>query len=193
MKRYKAIEIICQFLTISDLVISSTGNISREVFIIRDSQQNFYMMGSMGLASSIGLGLAICCSDRRIAVIEGDGSILMNMGSLATIGHYAPKNLIHIVLDNGVYDSTGGQPSVSNTANLEKVAQATGYKIVRKVSSEDELREVLTEIKFPCQDPIFILAKVEKGSIYERTPRVGREPEEIKTSFKKFLEKTNNH
>ncbi len=112
MKRHEAIKIICQYIGESDLIVSSTGNLSRELFIIADSHQIFYMMGSMGLASSIGLGLAICYPDKRIIVIEGDGSIIMNMGSMATIGHYAPKNLVHIVLDNGVYDSTGDQPSV---------------------------------------------------------------------------------
>lgn len=191
MKRHEAMKIISQSLANSDLVVSPTGNISRELFIIKDSLQNFYMMGSMGLTSSIGLGLAICCPNKRVTVIEGDGSILMNMGSMATCGRFAPKNLIHIILDNEAYDSTGGQPSVSNTANLEKIAQATGYKIVRKVSSEYGLQKILRKIKSSPQGPVFILAKVEKGGIYERIPRVPRIPEEIKNYFKKFIEKSN--
>ena len=189
MKRHEAIKIICQYIGESDLIVSSTGNLSRELFIIADSHQIFYMMGSMGLASSIGLGLAICYPDKRIIVIEGDGSIIMNMGSMATIGHYAPKNLVHIVLDNGVYDSTGDQPSVSNTASLDKVARDTGYKVVRKVVSEHVLKETLeNNMKFSCIYPVFILVKVEKGGIYERIPRVPHKPEEITTYFKKHIE-----
>lgn len=187
MKRHEAIEIICQYIRKHDLIISTTGNLSRELFIIADSPQIFYMMGSMGLASSIGLGLAICCPNSRIMVIEGDGSIIMNMGSMATIGHYAPNNLIHIVLDNEIYESTGGQPSVSKTANLDKVAEDVGYKMVQKITSESELREMFEKIgKF--RGPVFILIKVEKSRIYERTPRVSHEPEEITSYFKKFIE-----
>jgi len=188
MKRHEAIEIICQYIDKNDLIISTTGNLSRELFIIADSPRIFYMMGSIGLASSIGLGLAICCPDRRIIVIEGDGSIIMNMGSLATIGYYAPNNLIHIVLDNEIYESTGGQPSVSKTANLDKVAEDVGYKVVRKIASESELKEIFKKIeKFTFTGPMFILIKVEKSRIYERTPRVSHEPEEITSYFKKFI------
>jgi thiamine pyrophosphate-dependent acetolactate synthase large subunit-like protein len=191
MKRHEATEIICQHISEKDLVVSSTGDLSRELFIIADSPQFFYMMGSMGLASSIGLGLAISCPNRRVIVIEGDGSIIMNMGSMATIGHYAPKNLIHIVLDNEVYESTGAQPSVSNTTNLDKVAQDTGYKIVRKIASENELKEMLeNNMKFFCTGPMFILIKVEKGGIYERIPRVLHETEEIANYFKKLIERS---
>lgn len=189
MKRYEAIKTICDFFKKEDIVISPTGNISRELFILRDSHQNFYMMGSMGLTSSIGLGLALCFPKRRIIVMEGDGSILMNMGSLATIGHCAPGNLIHIILDNEVYESTGCQLSVSNTANLDQVAKSVGYKIVRKVRAEKKLRDSLREIKSSIKGPIFILVKVGRGRIYERIPRVPYTPEEITAYFQKFLKK----
>lgn len=190
MKRHEAIKIIGEYFDKNDLVITSTGNLSRELFILADSSQTFYMMGSMGLSSSIGLGLAICCPNRKIMVVEGDGSVIMNLGSMATIGHYAPKNLIHIVLDNEAYESTGGQPSVSNTANLNKIAEVTGYKVVRKVTSESKLKEVFKDIiKLPFFGPVFILIKVEKGRIYERTPRVSRTPEEITCYFRKFMER----
>jgi len=189
MKRYEAIKTICDFLKKEDIVISPTGNISRELFILRDSHQNFYMMGSMGLTSSIGLGLALCFPKRRIIVIEGDGSILMNMGSLATIGHYAPRNLIHIILDNEAYESTGGQPSVSNTANLDQVAKSVGYKTFREIRSEKKLQEFFKETKSFIKGPIFILVKVERGRIYERIPRVPYTPAEITNYFQKFLRK----
>jgi len=182
VKRWEAIEVIARSLTKSELVVASTGMISRELFTIKDSPQNFYMLGSMGLASSIGLGLAISLPDRRIVVVEGDGSVLMNMGSMATIGHFSPQNLTHIVLDNHLHDSTGGQPTVSDTIRLEEVAHAAGYRLAEKITSDAELRESLR--KSSQQGPSFILVEVEKGGI-EGTGRVSHSPEEIKIRFRK--------
>lgn len=191
MKRHEAIEIISQYLTENDLIVSSTGNISRELSIIADSRQIFYMMGSLGLTSSIGLGLAICNPNKRIIAIEGDGSIIMNMGSMATIGHYRPRNLVHVILDNEAYDSTGGQSSVSNTANLDEIARSAGYEIVRKAISEHELRKILDDhIEFHSIGPIFVLVKVEKGGIRERIPRIPYEPYDITTHFRSFIKES---
>lgn len=187
MKRHEIIKIIYKFLGEKDLVISPTGDISREVFILGDSSRNFYMMGSMGLTSSIGLGLAICLPKKIVIVIDGDGSILMNLGSLTTIGHYAPRNLLHIVLDNEAYESTGSQPSVSSTANLDRVAKNVGYKIVKKIDSEKKLRDFLKKNKNLNNGPIFILAKVEKGGIYPNIPRVPYTPKKITNYFRKFI------
>jgi len=182
MKRYEAIEVISQSLNGSELVISSTGMISRELFTIRDAPQNFYMIGSMGLASSIGLGLALSLPEKQIIAIEGDGSILMNMGSIATIGHFAPKNLIHIVLDNGTHDSTGGQATVSDTVKLEGVAHAAGYRLTQTAASKEGLRKAITRLS--QQGPAFFLVKVEKGGL-EGIGRVSHSPEEIKNRFQK--------
>jgi sulfopyruvate decarboxylase beta subunit len=181
MKRYSALEVVVQSLTDSDLIVSSTGMLSRELFTIGDSRRNFYMIGSMGLASSIGLGLSLSLPEKRIVVVDGDGSILMNMGSLATIGHFVPSNLLHIVLDNEAHDSTGGQKTVSATTRLEEVAEAAGYPLSQKVTSEEELRQALNRAS--GKGPAFILAKVEKGSI-EGIGRVSLAPEEIKTRFR---------
>ena len=182
MKRYEAIEVITQSLRGSELVVSSTGMMSRELFTINDASQNFYMIGSMGLASSIGLGLALSLPEKQIIVIDGDGSILMNMGSMATIGRFAPKNLIHIVLDNEAHDSTGGQATVSNTVRLEEVAHATGYQLTQRVDSREGLRKAIRESS--QQGPAFFLIKVEKGGI-EEIERVSYSPEEIKNRFQK--------
>jgi len=181
MKRYQAIRIIAEFLAKDDLVVSSTGMISRELFTIAESERNFYMIGSMGQASSIGLGLALSLPEKRIIVIDGDGAILMNMGSLVTTGHYAPVKLLHIVLDNEAYDSTGGQRTTSTTARLEEIADAAGYSFSKKVTSEEELRQTMREI--PGKGPSFILVKVEKGGM-EDIGRVTLTPEELKTRFR---------
>ena len=190
MKRCEAIEVIVQSLRGDEFIVSSTGMISRELFTIKDSPQNFYTLGSMGLASSIGLGLALSLPGRRIVVIEGDGSVLMSMGSMATIGHFTPENLIHIVLDNKAHDSTGSQPTVSDTVKLEEVAYATGYRLAQRIISEDQLREVMRESFLQC--PAFLLVKVEKGGI-ENIQRVSHSPEEIKRRFMETIGEANTY
>ena len=192
MKRYEAIEVITESLKGDELVISANGMISRELFSIKESPNNFYMLGSMGLASSVGFGLAFSLSNKKVVVIDGDGNILMNLGSLATIGHFAPSNLIHFVLDNEMHASTGGQPTVSNTMRLEEVASASGFKMVRKVNSIEELGMIVREV-LSSEGASFVLVKIEKGE--REVPRVSYEPTYIKNRFilqsqsKKLLQK----
>jgi len=187
MNRHKAIEIIIQSLNGDELIVSSTGMISRELFTVEDSSRNFYMLGSMGLVSSIGLGLALSLPNRRIVVLDGDGACLMNLGTLATIGHYRPKNLTHIVLDNGCYGSTGGQKTVSDTVELEQVAMCVGYRVSELVEDKDELRRVLG-----LQDLPFILVKVEESDV-EGIGRVVYPPEEIKGRFMENIQQEANN
>ena len=184
MKRYEAIEVITKELKGDELVISANGKISRELFSIKDAPNNFYMLGSMGLASSIGFGLAYNLPNRKIVVIDGDGNILMNLGSLATIGHFATSNLIHIVLDNEMHASTGGQPTVSNTVRLEEVANAAGFRAVRKVSSVEDLR-MIVRVVLNSEGPSFVLIKIEKGE--REVPRISYEPTHIKGRFKEAI------
>jgi len=184
MKRYDAIHALVQMLHGNELLISSNGMISRELITVRDSPQNFYMIGSMGLASSIGLGLAISLPNAQIVVIEGDGNVLMNMGSIATIGHLAPKNLLQVVLDNECHDSTGGQPTVSNTARLEEVARASGYRVAARATTKAELGKVVSQSL--GEGPAFILVKVEKGSV-KGIARVSHSPEEIRSRFQQAV------
>jgi thiamine pyrophosphate-dependent acetolactate synthase large subunit-like protein len=158
--------------------------ISRELITVRDSPQNFYMIGSMGLASSIGLGLAISLPNAQIVVIEGDGNVLMNMGSIATVGHLAPKNPLQVVLDNECHDSTGGQPTVSNTARLEEVARASGYRVSARATTKAELGKVVSQSL--GEGPAFILVKVEKGSV-KGIARVSHSPEEIRSRFQQAV------
>jgi thiamine pyrophosphate-dependent acetolactate synthase large subunit-like protein len=168
------------------LIISSTGLISRQLFQLHDSPQNFYMVGSMGLASSIALGLASVIKDKKILILEGDGSLLMNLNSIASIGYYSPQNIIHIVLDNESYDSSGGEPTITKIINLDKVAEAVGYKFVKKVSSLFEIHSTLDEA-MSKEGPVFILIKIEKGG--ERNlPRI-LNLEEVKSRFMEFIKR----
>lgn len=136
-------------------IISTTGKTSREIFELREQQNqahpgDFMVVGSMGCAASIGLGVASQI-DTPVFVIDGDGAVLMKMGTLATIGHYKPKNYIHILIDNGAYESTGGQPTVSATVNWKEIFKGVGYKEVLEVRSRDELESISFEnTEGPC-------------------------------------------
>jgi phosphonopyruvate decarboxylase len=108
-------------------VVATTGYTSRELFAVADRPGNFYMQGSMGHASSIGLGIALTKPHRQVIVLDGDGALLMHLGSLSTIGDQAPPNLLHVVLDNQAHESTGGQRTTSATTSFSQAALAAGY------------------------------------------------------------------
>lgn len=181
MNRFDAINTIISSLD-DELVISANGLISRQLFSIKDRPQNFYMLGSMGLASSIGLGVSLSKPERRVIILDGDGNILMNLGSLTTIGYRQPKNLLHFVLDNACYESTGGQPTTAKTAMLDKIAKAAGYKTAERVSDVDSLKHFVAKI--PTLDcPAFLLIEVEKDIIAPSFSRVMTETTKIKERF----------
>ena len=125
--RIIAIETILNRVKAGDSVLSTTGMISREVFVTDDRPGNFYMIGSMGLLSSFGLGLAIMSPQQRVLVLEGDGSSLMSLGNMPIIATERPGNLIHVILDNEAYESTGSQPSISSKVDLAQIGKSCGY------------------------------------------------------------------
>jgi phosphonopyruvate decarboxylase len=126
-------------------IVATTGFTGRALYAQEDVENQLYMVGSMGCASSLGLGLAAVSPTRRVVVLDGDGAALMRMGALATLGHERPRNLVHLLLDNGVHDSTGSQDTVSNTTDLAEVARACGYPKVVRISSEASLRSALAD------------------------------------------------
>ena len=136
-----------QVLAASDdrhtVVIATTGFTGRELYALADRPQHFYMVGSMGCASSLGLGLALARPDLRVMVIDGDGAALMRMGNLATLGAYNPSNLVHVVLDNEAHDSTGAQSTVSACTDFAAVATACGYGRVMRTDDVAELSQFL--------------------------------------------------
>jgi phosphonopyruvate decarboxylase len=137
-----ATRVIAEWLT-GQYVVGSTGYIGRELFGISDRDRNFYMQGSMGHAAGVALGLAVARPDKDIVVIDGDGALLMHLGTLSTIGAAGARNLTHIVLDNGAYETTGGQPTTTLSTRLEDVATACGYRQGTAVTEEDDLRRAL--------------------------------------------------
>jgi sulfopyruvate decarboxylase subunit beta len=182
MIRKEAVEIIGNYVG-KNPIVSANGFMSRDLFEMNDKKSNFYMIGSMGLASSIGLGIALKNPKKQVFVFDGDGNILMNLGSLVTIGSLKPKNLIHVVFDNSSHESTGGQPTNSSQINLEKIAKVVNYNIF-VVQSKTKLMSVLKNIK-KLQGPIFLLVKISTSK--ERSKRVSWDPKTIRDRVMKSL------
>jgi phosphonopyruvate decarboxylase len=167
MTREQAICTIVDALLDKDIVVSTTGMSSRELYECRvakgtNPSNDFLTVGSMGHASSIALGLASTQLDRRVICIDGDGSLIMHMGSLPIIAQMAPSNLVHIVINNGAHDSVGGQPTVGLDMNLVAMANACGYKKAVSVKSVDKLRQLLLS-NLDFKGPILIEIPVRKG------------------------------
>ncbi len=178
MKQAEALNAL-QPLLDDAVVVHANGYIARSSFNVEDRPGNFYMIGSMGLASSIALGIATSRPDRRVVVYDGDGNLLMNLGSTAMIAHAKPANLIHVVFDNGVYASTGNQTAVSQSVALERVAGAAGYRSATRVTSPDALAAAFSAA-LGEPGPAFILAEVEVETGPFSGGRVTHTPEEIR-------------
>lgn len=179
--RYEAIAAILAHVDEADLVLSTTGMISREVYATDDRPGNFYLLGSMGLLSALGLGLAILVPQHRVWILDGDGSALMNLGALPLIATEHPPNLVHIILDNEAYESTGGQPAISASVDLAEIGQSCGYRHVDRAASHGELERALDAYP-PDVGPRLILVKAAIAPV-EGIPRVAQAPEAIRDRF----------
>lgn len=126
----------------SALFVSTCGFISRDLFSIKDQPSNFYTLGSMGIAAPIGLGISLTLKERTTVILDGDGSFLMNLGVIAMIGELRPQNLIHAVLDNSMYESTGGQKTVSHYLSFTNLALSAGYIHAEKVASVEDFARI---------------------------------------------------
>ncbi len=164
-----------------EAVVHANGYICRESFSLGDRPQNFYMIGSMGMASAIGLGLALARPHHRAVVFDGDGNLLMNLGILAQVGARRPANLVHCVFDNGVYGSTGNQASLSHQVRLDRLAVAAGYRTTATVTAAGEV-EVAVQAALKSEGPHFILVKVTREEA--EVPRIPFTPAEIRDRFR---------
>jgi phosphonopyruvate decarboxylase len=126
-----------------DVVVATTGYTGRELYAQEDRENHFYMVGSMGCASSFGLGLALACPRKRVVVLDGDGAALMRLGAFATVGYERPSNLVHVLFDNEMHESTGGQSTVSHSVDFASIAAACGYPNVVRCTGAPELEAVL--------------------------------------------------
>ena len=178
MKRYDVLEEITKSLN-DELVICNLGIPAKELFNIKDRNENFYMTGSMGLVSSIALGVAISRPEKNVWCIDGDGSILMNLGSLTTIGNQDPKNLTLIIIDNGAYGSTGNQKThTSKKTRLEVIAQGAGFESISVINKKDDIIPNLNQLSSGCH---FVLIKAEPGNA--KVENISLSPKEIKKRF----------
>jgi thiamine pyrophosphate-dependent acetolactate synthase large subunit-like protein len=168
MTRLEATRLIVE-LAGDAAIVASLGHPAYDLFAAGDRPQNFYTWGSMGLASSIGLGLALARPELRVVVLDGDGSLLMNLGSLATIGLLRPANLMVVVMDNEEYATTGGQPTpTAHGADLEGAARAMGIAGAVTVRSEAELRGAVRGRE--STEPVFVVAKVKESAPTAKPP-----------------------
>jgi len=165
-------------------IIAATGKSGRELFTIADRPQHLYQVGSMGCAAAMGLGVAMNVAT-PVVVLDGDGAALMKMGTMATVGAYAPPNLIHVVLDNGTYDSTGGQATVSASADFAAVAAGVGYSRCYRCDSLDGFGRALNGA-LTKPGPHLIHMRIAPGSL----AKLGRptvKPPAVARRFRAFL------
>ncbi len=180
MKRIDAIRIVSEEAEIQGAaLIGNIGYPSRELYAVGDRPANFYMLGSMGLASSIGLGLSLARPILRVIVIDGDGSVLMNLGGLATIAANAGGNFLLVILDNCCYGSTGSQPTcTAGCADLARIARGAGVSDVREANDAEGLRPALAGSGV-------LLVRVEPGNA--SVPIIDLSPAQILERFKGSL------
>jgi len=185
MKRSDVIRTVAACVDTDALIIANLGFPSRELAAYADRPGNFYMLGSMGLASSVGLGCSLF-TDHRVYVIDGDGSVLMNAGMLATLAHHSPDNLCIIIIDNSAYGSTGGQPTyTAQKTDIAGMARAAGSQNVVRVRTKSALKKAIQRLN---QKAAIIVAYTKVGN--ENVPVIALAPREIKERFmKKVIKK----
>jgi phosphonopyruvate decarboxylase len=169
----------------TDIVLATTGYTGRELYACGDRDNQLYMVGSMGCVSSLGLGLALARPGNRVIVIDGDGALLMRMGALATIGYERPANMVHILLDNGMHESTGGQSTVSNSVDLCAVAAACGYVRTGRATRPEELEGWLADA---APGLAFLHVRIRPG-VAQPLPRPAMRPEQIAGRLRDFLQR----
>ena len=184
MNRFALTQRLVGRLTHEEAVIGGIGNANFDLWVSGQRPQNYYMLGSMGLAIPIALGVALAQPQRRVIALEGDGSLLMQLGCLATIGMLKPKNLIMLVWDNGIYQITGGQPTASAyAADLVAIARGAGIADSAWAADEEDFNR-LVAAALAGEGPRLIAARIDDK------PGVGttdRDPVQIRARFMQGL------
>ncbi len=191
LTREEAIRTVTAFLGDSDMIVSTTGKSSRELFEYREEQghghgNDFLTVGSMGHSSSIALGVALGSPDRKIFCFDGDGAMLMHMGALALVGSEGPENFYHVMFNNSAHESVGGLPTVMRDMHIDGLVKACGYRNTFKASSIDELKEVLPRF-VESPGPVFLNIDVDISSRKD-LGRPTTTPAENKRDFMKKLQ-----
>lgn len=168
LTREQAIGIVLDSIDNRDILVSTTGKTSRELFELREARGqehglDFLTVGSMGHSSQIALGIALQKSEQQVICLDGDGAVLMHAGALAIIGQMAPTNLKHIVINNEAHDSVGGQPTASANVDYVGLARAMGYGMAMRAATHEEVYGALDHI-LNNQGPCFLEIKVKRGA-----------------------------
>lgn len=166
-----------------DVLVATTGYTGRELYALGDSPNQFYMVGSMGCAVSLGLGLARAVPSRRVIVLDGDGALLMRLGALSTLGFERPDNLVHVLLDNGQHESTGGQATVSGSLDFPNLALACGYPAAATHADPGALKLALADSSPGLR---FLHVPVLPG-VPDQLPRPAVGPAQVAARFSAFL------
>ena len=190
LSREEALRHLAGQLPHSCCIVSTTGKTSRELFEYRASQGIaagcvFLTVGSMGHASQIALGIAMAQPRRRVVCLDGDGALIMHMGSFAILGQQQPKNLIHVVLNNGAHDSVGGQPTAGFNIDIPAIARACGYRMTCRAESRPEIERAIEQM-LPLPGPTLLEIRVKRGARSD-LGRPTSTPEDNKRQFMKRL------
>ena len=193
LSREAAAEIILQAAAAEDCFVSTTGKLSREIFELREKQgedhrRDFLTVGSMGHASMIALGIAEAKPERRVWCLDGDGAVMMHLGSLPLIGRRAPKNLIHVVINNGAHETVGGMPVCSGALDPGALAEASGYSHILKADDADSLKKALQKVS-SLDGPVLLEVRCACGARAD-LGRPTTTPVQNRDAFMDFLQKS---
>jgi phosphonopyruvate decarboxylase len=165
------------------VIVATTGYTGRELYACDDRPNQIYMVGSMGCAISLGLGIALAVPQRKVIVLDGDGAALMRLGAQSIVGYEQPANLMHILLDNAVHESTGGQATVARSVNFAAIAAASGYA---SVGSMGEPQKVAAAVQGMGSGPAFLHVPIVPG-VSDDLPRPTITPAQVAARLRRFL------
>lgn len=184
--RTEVLRIIQQEAIENSIIVATTGFTGRELYALDDLDNQFYMVGSMGCASSFSLGLALARPDQKVICIDGDGALMMRMGALTTNAYYSPSNLLHVLLDNQAHESTGRQFTVASVVDFAQVAHHSGYRYTAYIEQEQHLKDELA--KWFNQGELSFFYIQTKLGIPDQLGRPKTKPYEVKERLMKRLE-----
>jgi len=169
------------------VVIATTGYTGRELYACGDHANQLYMVGSMGCAVTLGLGIALAQPQRKVVVVDGDGAALMRLGAQSTVGYEAPPNLVHVLLDNAIHESTGGQSTVARSVNFCAIAAASGYPHVQSLAAPAEVAAAIANALSARRGPSFVHVPTLPG-VPDGLPRPSVTPAEVGQRLRSYLQ-----
>jgi phosphonopyruvate decarboxylase len=184
--RHEVLQAVQEAAPANSVIVATTGYTGRELYACGDHANQIYMVGSMGCAVSMGLGIALAQPQRPVIVLDGDGAALMRLGAQSIVGYEAPQNLTHVLLDNAIHESTGGQATVARSVSFPAIAAASGYNEVHSMAEPHAVGELLATTN-ASQGARFVHVPTLAG-VPENLPRPSVTPAEVAQRLRKFLQ-----